>query len=135
MSRDSDEALPSLDTLEALAREAFATLPREFRELTGNIVFRVADFPDSDTIASLQLRSGYELLGLFHGAPLAWHIANEAGPEPTQIFLYRKPILNFWRTSDGVSLSAIVRNVLIHEIGHHFGFSDEDMDRIEAAAD
>lgn len=135
MSNDPSEALPTLDALEAMAREAFATLPQEFRGLTGDIVFRVADFPDQETIGGLGLRSGLQLLGLFHGVPLSAHLANEAGPEPTMIFLYRKPILNFWQTSDGDSLFDIVRNVLVHEIGHHFGFSDEDMERIEAAAD
>ena len=126
--------LPSLDDLEAMARAAFAALPDEFRALTGNIVFAVQDFPDDETIGGLGLRSGYELLGLFHGVPFAAHLANQAGPEPTRIFLYRKPILNFWHTGGG-DLADIVRNVLIHEIGHHFGFSDDDMERIEAAAD
>lgn len=126
--------LPSLDALEALARAAFAALPEEFRALTGDIVFAVQDFPSDETISDLGLRSGYELLGLFQGVPLAAHLANLAGPEPTMIFLYRRPILNFWRTGGG-ELADIVRNVLIHEIGHHFGFSDEDMERIEAATD
>ena len=135
MSHDPPEAPPSLDAFEAMAREAFATLPAEFRALTGNIVFQMADFPEPDTISGLGLKSGYQLLGLFHGVPLAAHLANEAGPEPTMIYLYRKPILNFWHTSDGDSLFEIVRNVLIHEIGHHFGFSDDDMERIETAAE
>lgn len=126
--------LPSLDELETLARAAFAELPEEFRALTGNIVFTVQDFPSDETISGLGLRSGYELLGLFHGVPLAGHLSNMAGPEPTMIFLYRKPILNFWQTGGG-DLADIIRNVLVHEIGHHFGFSDEDMERIEAAAD
>ena len=130
----STARLPSLDELEAMARAAFAALPGEFRALTGDIVFAVQDFPDAETIARLGLRSGYELLGLFHGAPLSAHIANRAGPEPTMIFLYRRPILNFWRHS-GDALPDIVRNVLVHEIGHHFGFSDADMERIETAAD
>jgi predicted Zn-dependent protease with MMP-like domain len=126
--------LPSLDDLEAMARAAFAALPAEFRALTGDILFRVADFPDRETIAELGLDSGYELLGLFHGAPLSAHVANAAGPEPTMIFLYRRPILNFWERGED-SLADIVRNVLIHEIGHHFGLSDADMDAIERAAD
>lgn len=134
MTRRSATPPPSLDDIEALARAAFAGLPEEFRALTGGVVFMVRDFPDRDTLADLDLESGYELLGLFHGAPLSAHTANSAGPEPTMIFLYRKPILRFWRES-GEDLPAIVRNVLIHEIGHHFGLSDEDMEAIEAAVD
>lgn len=124
---------PSLDDIEALARTAFAGLPEEFRALTGDVVFMVRDFPDRDTLADLDIEDRYELLGLFHGAPFSAHAANAAGPDPTMIFLYRKPILRYWRDT-GEELSAIVRNVLIHEIGHHFGLSDEDMDAIEAAA-
>jgi predicted Zn-dependent protease with MMP-like domain len=134
MSFDGTAPLPSLEDIEAMARGAFAELPGEFRALTGDIVFAVHDFPDAETIARMDLRSGYELLGLFHGAPLSAHLANRAGPMPTMIFLYRLPILNFWR-HNASTLPDIVRNVLIHEIGHHFGFSDADMERIEAAAD
>jgi hypothetical protein len=79
--------MPSLDDIAALAQAAFAELPGEFRALTGNIVFAVEDFPDSETVRALGLHSGYELLGLFHGAPLAFHVANMAGPEPTRISL------------------------------------------------
>lgn len=134
MPRRFATPLPSLDDIEALARAAFAALPEEFRALTGGIVFAVQDFPDTGTIADLGLHNGYELLGLFHGAPLSAHIANMAGPEPTRITLYRMPILNFW--AEGTDdLPSIVRHVLVHEIGHHFGLSDADMAAIEAAAD
>ena len=125
---------PSLDALEAMARAAFAGLPEEFRALTGDIVFAVRDFPDPETIADLGLESGYELLGLFHGAPLSARTANMAVSGPTMISLYRKPILAFWQES-GNALADIVRHVLIHEIGHHFGLSDADMEAMEAAAD
>lgn len=126
--------LPSLDDIEALARAAFDGLPAEFRALTGNILFAVQDFPEREVLAGLGLTSGYQLLGLFHGVPYAVHAANMAGPDPTRIFLYRKPILRFWQTSED-SLADIVRHVLVHEIGHHFGFSDADMEALETAAD
>jgi len=126
--------LPTLDELEAMADAAFAGLPEEFRALTGGIVFAVRDFPDPETIADLGLESGYELLGLFHGAPLSARTANMTMSGPTMISLYRKPILALWRES-GNALGDIVRHVLIHEIGHHFGLSDDDMESIEAAAD
>ncbi len=125
---------PSLDDLEAMARAAFAALPEEFTTLTGDVMFVVQDFPDSETIAGLGLRSGYQLLGLFRGAPLAARIANAAGPEPTMIFLYRRPILNMWAGGND-DLADIVRHVLVHEIGHHFGLSDADMEAINNAPD
>lgn len=134
MSLHAEPVTPSLDDIAALAQAAFAELPEKFRGLTGGIVFQVQDFPDAEIIRDLGLGSGYELLGLFHGVPLAVHVANLAGPEPTTISLYRRPILNFWRHGHD-SLADIVRNVLVHEIGHHFGLSDADMEAIEAAAD
>ena len=134
MPYSPNEPLPSLDHLQALAEAAFAGLPEEFRELTGGVLFMVQDFPDRETISGLGLKNGYELLGLFHGAPLAVHEANRAGPLPTMIFLYRLPILDYWRRGGG-ELPDIVRHVLIHEIGHHFGLSDADMHAIEAEAD
>lgn len=130
----SAHPLPSLDDFEAMARAAFAGLPREFRDLTGDVMFAVQDFPDRDTLDGLGLRSGYQLLGLFHGAPLAARVANAAGPEPTMIFLYRQPILNVWAHGRD-DLADIVRHVLVHEIGHHFGLSDADMEAIEATVD
>jgi len=134
MPRGPATPLPSLDDIGALARAAFAALPDEFRALTGDIVFAVQDFPDAETVAELDLGEDEDLLGLFHGAPLSAQIANMAGPEPTMIFLYRKPILDFWAEGDE-DLAHIVRHVLVHEIGHHFGLSDADMEAIEAAAD
>ena len=134
MPRGLATPLPSLDDIEALAGAAFAALPQEFRALTGDIVFAVQDFPDAETVADLGLREDEDLLGLFHGAPLSAQIANMAGPEPTMIFLYREPILAFW-AEGGEDLAHIVRHVLVHEIGHHFGLSDADMEVIEAAAD
>ncbi len=125
---------PSLDDLQAMAEQAFAALPAQFRDLTGDIVFTVQEFPDRDQVAGLGLRTGYELLGLFHGQPLAVREANMGGPNPTMIFLFRRPILQYWRREGG-ALSDIVRHVLIHEIGHHFGLSDADMEGIEAEGD
>ena len=120
---------PSLDDLEQLAVEAFAGLPGEFRALTGEIVFMVQDFPAEDVIEDMQLESEFDILGLFSGADLAAREGGHMG-EPTMIFLYRRPILDYW-AEHGETLGHIVRHVLIHEIGHHFGLSDEDMEAIE----
>ncbi len=123
---------PSLDDLKLLANEAFASLPQEFRDLTEGIVFVVEDFPDDDVMRDMELESEFEILGLFYGPDLAARVANDGRPDPTMIILYRRPILDYW-AEHHEHLGAVVRHVLIHEIGHHFGLSDEDMDAIEGA--
>lgn len=126
-------AAPTLDDLEAIARDAFAGLPARFRALAEGIAFVVQDFPDEETIRDLDLDSEFELLGLFQGSDLAARRANRGGAEPTLILLYRRPILDYWAEHDE-TLGSVVRHVLIHEIGHHFGLSDQAMDAIEAGA-
>jgi len=127
----SDAHAPSLDHIERLARASFEELPAEFRDLVDDIAFVVEDFPDEETMKDLGLDSEFELLGLFHGTDLAGRRANRGRPEPTMIVLYRRPILDYW-AEHNEPLRAIVRHVLIHEIGHHFGLSDEAMEAIEA---
>jgi len=125
---------PSLDDLESLAATAFAGLPGEFRRLTGEIEIRVADFPDRDALDGLGLESEFDLLGLFQGTGLAHGSATGfTGQMPNRIWLYRRPILDYWAEHEE-ALGTIVTHVLIHEIGHHFGLSDDDMEAIEAAA-
>lgn len=126
----SNSEAPSLDDLAALARQAFGALPAEFRALVGGIVFRVAEFPDDDVIEDLELESEFELLGLFQGPDLAAYEAGQAHGGQTAIFLYRRAILDYWAENQE-TLGDIVRHVLIHEIGHHFGLSDEEMEAIE----
>jgi predicted Zn-dependent protease with MMP-like domain len=129
----SDRGAPSLDDLEALARACFADLPAEFQALAGGIAFAVQDFPDAETIKDLELETEFDILGLFCGSDLAEREANRGRPEPTMILLYRRPILDYW-AENHETLGAIVRHVLVHEIGHHFGLSDDDMEAIESAA-
>ena len=120
---------PGLDDIEALARECFAELPSEFRALVGDIVFMVQDFPDVVVIEDMELDSAFEILGLFQGPDLAARDQSASG-QSTMIFLYRRPILDYWAENND-PLGLIVRHVLIHEIGHHFGLSDEAMETIE----
>ena len=120
---------PGLDDIEALARECFADLPSEFRALVGDIVFMVQDFPDVVVIEDMELDSAFEILGLFQGPDLAARDQSASG-QSTMIFLYRRPILDYWAENND-PLGLIVRHVLIHEIGHHFGLSDEAMEAIE----
>ena len=124
---------PTLDEIEFLARDTFERLPEEFRARCGEIVFRVEDFPDNDVMEEMELETPYDILGLFQGVGMTE--ANESDPvprEPSMVFLYRRPILDEWSDSE-ITLGDIVTHVLVHEIGHHFGFSDDDMERIEAA--
>lgn len=134
VSKSSDWAArpaPTLADIEALALAAYAALPADFRALTGGLVFRVADFPDEEALASVGLESEFDLLGLFVGFGMAQAGATDfTGRMPNQIWLYRRPILDFWADGED-SLGAVVTHVLVHEIGHHFGLSDEDMERIE----
>jgi predicted Zn-dependent protease with MMP-like domain len=123
-----DRRAPSLDEIETLAREAFSGLPDEFRRFTGDVVFVVQDFPDDDVVEEMDLDSPYEILGLFQGPDLA---DRQSGyPDTTMIFLYRRPIIDYWAETNE-PLDHIVRHVLVHEIGHHFGLSDEQMEAIE----
>jgi predicted Zn-dependent protease with MMP-like domain len=126
----SQTEAPSLDDFEAMAREAYASLPQEFRALAGAVTFQVADFPDDDVMRDMALESEFDILGLFSGPDLAAHEAGHVHASQTMIFLYRRPILDYW-AEHHERLGDIVRHVLIHEIGHHFGLSDDDMEAIE----
>jgi predicted Zn-dependent protease with MMP-like domain len=125
---------PSLVDIEKLADEAFARLPEQFRGLCEGVVIRVEDFPDDETLDEMDCETPFDLLGLFRGTGLA-QLGHglETGQFPNMIWLYRRPILDYW-TEHEETLGHIVTHVLVHEIGHHFGLSDADMEAIEAAA-
>jgi predicted Zn-dependent protease with MMP-like domain len=124
---------PTLSDIETLAGEAYADLPAHFRALCGDIVISVEDFPSDDVLADM--RAGpFDLLGLFQGVGMTEDAAMpETGRLPNMIFLYRRAILDYWAEHEE-TLGGIVTHVLVHEIGHHFGLSDADMDAIERAA-
>jgi predicted Zn-dependent protease with MMP-like domain len=124
---------PSLDDIELMARAAFARLPRRFRDLCEGVVIRVEDFPDDDVLDEMNAESEFDLLGLFRGVGLPFRSVSDPAAMPNMIWLYRRPILDYWAERDE-TLGAIVRHVLVHEIGHHFGLSDADMAAIEASA-
>ncbi|TCT08284.1 metallopeptidase family protein [Aquabacter spiritensis] len=126
---------PSLEQMEALADAAYGRLPESFRALATGVVIRVEDFPTDEILEEMEAETPFDLLGLFQGVGLAQDAAvTETGRLPNMVFLYRRPILDFWAEEDQ-TLGEIVTHVLVHEIGHHFGLSDEDMERVEAAAD
>jgi predicted Zn-dependent protease with MMP-like domain len=130
----NERMAPSLEEIEAMARESYATLPEDFRRLIGDIQFRVAEFPEADVLDDLGIDDDFGLLGLFQGVGMAHDAAiPQTGQLPNMIWLYRRPILDYWAEHEE-TLGAIVSHVLVHEIGHHFGLSDDDMEAIEASA-
>ncbi len=127
-------AAPSLADIEVLAAEAYRRLPQRFRGLCEELIIRVEDFPTEEVLKSMELDSEFDLLGLFQGVGLPFQSESVPQLMPNMIWLYRRPILDYWAEHED-SLGAIVTHVLVHEIGHHFGLSDDDMEAIEAAAD
>lgn len=122
---------PDLADMEAMAHEMFAMLPEGFRKLCEGVIIRVDDFPTDEVLEELQAQTEFDLLGLFQGVGLPFRSQEVSGQMPNMIWLYRRPILDYWAEHDE-TLGHIVRHVLVHEIGHHFGLSDDDMEAIEA---
>lgn len=127
------DTAPTLDQIEAIARDALARLPAEFAAHLGEVVLIVEDFADEETLTSLGIESPFDLTGIYHGRPVGEKSSFDVAPQPDRIHLYRRAILDEW-CETGVGLDALVRHVLIHEVGHHFGLSDADMHALEDAA-
>ena len=125
---------PSLAELEVLAGEVFRRLPKRFRDLAADVVIRVDDFPADDVLDEMGAETEFDLLGLFQGVGLPFRSESAPVQMPNMIWLYRRPILDYWAEHDE-TLGALVKHVLVHEIGHHFGLSDADMAAIEEAAE
>ncbi len=123
---------PSLDDIETIGRHAFGTIPLELRRFVDGVIIRVDEFPSEAVEGDLELESPFDLLGLYQGVSLDRKSVSDTPSDVDMIFLYRRPILDYW-CETGEDLERIVRHVLIHEIGHHFGLSDDDMERIEEA--
>ena len=127
---------PTLDDIEALASAALRDLPEPFASLAADVTCLVAEFAEDEILAGFGMESPFELMGLFTGIGLTEDGAvPQTGQMPNTVFLYRRAILDYWAEHDDNTLGEIVTHVLIHELGHHFGFSDEDMEALEAKAD
>jgi predicted Zn-dependent protease with MMP-like domain len=125
---------PSLADLEILAGEVFRRLPRRFRDLCADIIIQVDDFPSDEVLDQMGAETEFDLLGLFQGVGLPFRSESTPVQMPNMIWLYRRAILDYWAEHDE-TLGTIVKHVLVHEIGHHFGFSDAGMEAIEASVD
>lgn len=130
----ASRSAPSLEEFEVLADIAFRRLPKRFQLACEGVIIRVEDFPDDDVLEEFDATSEFELLGLFRGRGLAQTEAVASGQFPNMVYLFRRPILDVWAEGEE-TLGDLIRHVLVHEIGHHFGLSDADMERIEREAD
>ena len=124
---------PSLAEFEIMAAAAWERIEPEFREVCGDLVIRIEDFALDEVLDELDIESPFDLMGLYQGLSLDKKSSLDAPREPDMVFLYRRAILDYWVES-GETLGEIITHVLVHEIGHHFGFSDEDMEDIEQEA-
>jgi predicted Zn-dependent protease with MMP-like domain len=122
---------PSLAELEIMAHEVFQRLPKRFRDLCEGVVIRVDDFPTDEVLDEMETETEFDLLGLFQGVGLPHQSVQDVARLPNMVWLYRRPILDYWAEHEE-ALGDVVRHVLVHEIGHHFGLSDDDMEAIEA---
>jgi predicted Zn-dependent protease with MMP-like domain len=125
---------PSLAEFEALAHAAFSRLPQRFRARCEDVVVRVEDYATEDVLNEMGIESELDLMGLFQGVGLPFQSGSDPVQMPNMVWLYRVPILLYWAEHEE-TLGHVVTHVLIHEIGHHFGLSDDDMEEIERSAD
>lgn len=121
---------PDAATIERLAHEAVTRLPGVFRDQLVDVVFRVSEFADADMLRAVGLENAWDLIGLYHGRPLTQQSIWSSGDMPSVISLFRQPLLRAWERRD-VTLEEMVTHVIVHEVGHHFGLSDDDMHAIE----
>ena len=122
---------PTLEEFEAIADQAYQSIPTVLRSRVDTVVVRVEEFADDDTLEEMGCESPFDLMGLYRGISLDRKGVSDVVQDVDMIFLYRRPLLDYWCES-GDTLGVVIRHVLIHEIGHHFGFSDDDMERLES---
>lgn len=132
MSRTSWQGAmaPTLEDFEAMAADAWGKLPADFRQMCGDLVIRVEDFATDEVLDELGIETPFDLMGLYQGVSLDQKSVTDTAREPDMVFLYRRAMLDYWAEGDE-TLGDLVTHVLVHEIGHHFGFSDADMEEIE----
>ena len=129
------QQVPSIDDMARLAEAAWNRLPEPFRVASGPVVIRVMDFAEPEILASLGIEDPFELTGLYHGVDIGRRDSLGPAAEPSRVFLYRRPILDEWCERGDVGIGELIAHVLIHEIGHHLGLTDDDIHAIEDDAD
>ena len=132
--RDPFGEAPSAAEIQALATKALELIPDNLRRHLGGVAILVEEFPDEETAAEMELDSPFDLLGLYHGVSIDHKSVGDLPEDVDRILLYRRPLLDLWCEGDD-SLEDIVHNTIVHEIGHHFGLSDDDMERLEHGDD
>ena len=126
----TDPLAPTLDDVDRHARDAWQQLPREFRDLAGDVLIRVEDLADEEILADMGIDDPFELTGLYAGVDLTQRSIMDPTPIQPMVFLYRRAILEEWIDRGDIGLRELVSHVLVHEIGHHFGLSDDHMDQL-----
>ncbi|MFL6739997.1 MAG: metallopeptidase family protein [Sphingomicrobium sp.] len=121
---------PSADEIEAIARRALDTLPEPFAQSLGDVVLLIEEFADDETLEAMAIEDPFDLSGIYEGVPLTERSVDQSGTLPERIRLFRRPILDEWAGCDD-TLEHLVAHILIHEVGHHFGLSDDDMHALE----
>jgi predicted Zn-dependent protease with MMP-like domain len=122
---------PSLDDFAAIAEAAFAALPAQFRAMAGEVLVRIEDFAGEDVLDEIGIEDAFELTGLYQGVDLTRRSLSDPAGHASMVFLYRRPILDEWAERGDVSLAELINHVLVHEIGHHFGLSDDAIEAID----
>jgi predicted Zn-dependent protease with MMP-like domain len=122
---------PSLDDFAAIAQAALEALPQPFRGMAGDVRMRIDDFADEETLEQLGMADAFELTGLYQGVPVGERSVLDSSPAQSRVFLYRRPMLDEWAERGDVTLGELITHVLVHEIGHHFGLTDEDIHAAE----
>lgn len=130
---DGQTLAPDAAAIERLAEQAIARLPEMFRRHLTNVVLRIEEFADDEVLRQLEIEDPFELSGLYQGRPVSEESSWASGDLPPMVHLYRRPLLDEW-VETGVALEELITHVIVHEIGHHFGFSDDDMHAIEDEA-
>lgn len=128
-------AAPTLDDMAAMAREALDALDEPFRTHAKSVAIRVEDFADAETLDAMKIENPYDLTGLYSGVALTLEQHSAPSQIPPMVWLYRLPILDEWAATPGITLEELVAHVIVHELGHHFGWSDEEIDTINDSAD